>query len=522
MHILYRRVVTNVGSIVVAYVVPILLFMLTTPYILRRLGANQNGVWLLSTSLVGYFAIYRTGVAEAITKYLSDGHANGGNRDLIPLFRTSLSLLLSLSIGQFFLVHLIVLPWVPILFQNGGGNLALLRSAISLTSIGLIPSVMTIPFSAVPASLQRYGVSSVVSLVSSVATTALTCLLLYLGHGLLAIIIGNIVITFAVLLVYIVIGKMMLPELSFLPGWNCDSLRCLGRFSGFSTITCLLSSVTSLLDRTVVGVSLGPAAVTYYSIPAGIARRPWDLCSAVAQMLVPMTTESICSGPTGRFERLCVVSNRVLSACVLAISVGIVYSGPAFLNLWLGVGFAERAGTLFRAQAMILALIATCAPSYYVLNGLGRPEVNTRACALGGLLMTGLLVVLVPLVGVLGAALSFAGYLIGLSLAPVRLLREYFTQHPWRTAIKIWGVPIGIWLPMALAPTITGRMWPRNPSILSVCTLAVVPMSVFLFACVVGELLTKDPVLTHLFLRLLNRGPHRRLRNSTEALCASE
>jgi O-antigen/teichoic acid export membrane protein/predicted O-methyltransferase YrrM len=506
------QVATNVLSNVAGYILPVSIFLITTPYILHKLGVVQNGIWLLSNSLVGYFAVYRIGMSEAIVKYLCDATLKKSTIEQNRFFSASLFLLLSLLLGQLGLVIAVVAPNAAMWFKIDEASRDLLENVIVLTSVGLIPTVMGIPFSAVLASLQRYDILNFITVVNSLLSVALTCLLLYLGRDLLAIVTVSVLLAAMFLLIHVAVAKFMVPDLSLLPAWNVAAFRIIGRFTFYSTATSFFAAATSFLDRILIGLFIGPGAVTYYSIPVGIARRLWELSSAVSQILTPMAAEACKSTNPEKLKHLFVISNRILSVILVASTAGAIYAGPAFLSLWLGPQFGQVAGSILRVQILLLAIVAACAPSYYILNGIGRPEVNTRGVAAGSILMGLLMCILIPAAGILGAALGLLGFSAGMISIPWAFLKEYFRPHPWRAALKIWGLPVGSWVVILLALAFLSEESPQLPTGLSMIMFVLGPPLFVLIICTIGEIIMGDRIFANVCFRVLN-SPGRTLLN---------
>ena len=65
----------NIASNWVGFAVNAAVTLVLTPYVLRELGVERYGIWILTSSLIGYYGFldlgFRGGIAQYMTRYLA-------------------------------------------------------------------------------------------------------------------------------------------------------------------------------------------------------------------------------------------------------------------------------------------------------------------------------------------------------------------------------------------------------------------------------------------------------------------
>src|SRR5258706_5383905 len=93
-----RLIAKNTIFNLVGQVLPMVIGVLTIPYIVRGLGAAQYGILSLAMMLLGYFNIFDLGLGRATVKFVAE-NLDPENAHKVPeLIWTSLSLLVGLGI----------------------------------------------------------------------------------------------------------------------------------------------------------------------------------------------------------------------------------------------------------------------------------------------------------------------------------------------------------------------------------------------------------------------------------------
>ena len=69
-------ILRNVASNWVGFAVNAAVTLVLTPFVLHELGSARYGIWILTSSIIGYYGLldlgFRAGVTQYLTRYLGD------------------------------------------------------------------------------------------------------------------------------------------------------------------------------------------------------------------------------------------------------------------------------------------------------------------------------------------------------------------------------------------------------------------------------------------------------------------
>ncbi|MCB0965040.1 MAG: lipopolysaccharide biosynthesis protein, partial [Acidimicrobiales bacterium] len=170
------------------------------------------------------------------------------------------------------------------------------------------------------------------------------------------------------------------------------------------------------VDRFVVGVLLGPGAVSLVEIATQLQNGADAVLSASSYAVVPGAAHLDAHGERGKLAELLQTGTRyVLLATWPVAALTAVLAGPG-IDLWVGSDYAEAAGL----TALALVSTAATAPAQVgsnLLLGTGRASAILRVALLAIVVNVALSIALVEAIGVAGAfAATLASAAISLPL----------------------------------------------------------------------------------------------------------
>jgi O-antigen/teichoic acid export membrane protein len=155
------------------------------------------------------------------------------------------------------------------------------------------------------------------------------------------------------------------------------------------------------LDVFVVNYFLDPAQVGLYALGVVIAESLWQIPQAAAVALFPRTARTIGQGAE---EFTCFVTRQVLVlACLLGLLIALL--SPVVIPLVFGVRFAPSAPVIWWILPGTIALALGKVMSADI-TARGKPEFNSMVAIAGGALTVILDFILIPRMGIRGAALA--------------------------------------------------------------------------------------------------------------------
>lgn len=204
--------------------------------------------------------------------------------------------------------------------------------------------------------------------------------------------------------------------------------RPLARY-GLAQITSLTPGTLNLyLDTLVLSQTVPPAALGQYAIAVSVSLLPVPLVCAVGYVAFPRLAAQRGTGQdTDQLQRIAVLGSAVIATAML---LPLAVSATWLIPLVFGAGYRDAVpllwilapGSVFLACGQVVSDL---------LRGRNRPLIVAWAQGLAAVFTVGLLIALLPLVGVFGAAIaSTVAYAIALAAMLHYLRRLPADQEP--------------------------------------------------------------------------------------------
>jgi stage V sporulation protein B len=218
------------------------------------------------------------------------------------------------------------------------------------------------------------------------------------------------------------LARKILPELPTKFIWDkIEAIKCY-KFGLTTFINNIATTSLTYLDRLIIPFFLGPSSLTYYSLPGNITSRIPSLSNSLTVILFPMASGLSGTGDMEKIRNLYIRSFRLITVVAAAITVTTLAYAHQILQYWISAEFADKATTVLIILAFTNFILALASPLSNFLLGLGKLKFITTLSITMAVVNTVLLVILIPIAGINGAAWAYL-----LSLFPV-LYMIYFTE----------------------------------------------------------------------------------------------
>lgn len=154
------------------------------------------------------------------------------------------------------------------------------------------------------------------------------------------------------------------------------SIATLRRVLGFSAILTMHTFAAvffAQVQRLIIGNLLGPAAVTIYQVAYTAASKAHSLVNAAAEVIFPVV--SALQNHT-KLQYLLLRVLAISAVAALAVLLPLALLAEPILTLWVGHDIAISAAPILKILAIAFFFVAISAPTFHVVNGLGKPEIN--------------------------------------------------------------------------------------------------------------------------------------------------
>ena len=419
-----KNIQRNIAFSGLGYILPLIASLATIPLMIKYMGDDVYGLYIICISLIGFMTFVDLGVGQAIVKYVSQYEATGESLKVKPILDIALMMYVVLGFVIAGLVALFSLPLGRLIYNDDAVKALMASKALSITALAFLLSYINQFFLNVFKAYHRFDIPAVIQNVANIAGVVSATVLLLWDYDLLVILWGYVAIQVVALATGYTFVKKVLPHGVTL-GLSFDKhifAEMLG-FSVYTFVSNFLGGVVSRLDKFIIGAILGTEAVTYYQIPHTIAQMANGIIQVLSQITFPRFSEL--SSLNDTVGRLALYKRSMLLVFVvsMALSVGLISAGGAFLELWISAEFAAKSTLTLQIIALYFFFQSNTVVAYWALQGSGNAKVTAISSFLGTVAYMVGIYVLTEAYGYNGAALS-----LFLLLAPMPYF-YWWVQH---------------------------------------------------------------------------------------------
>ena len=458
-----RSFLQNVAWGWLAVGVNLIVGIVLSPIMIRKLGVEQYGVWVLLFSLLEYMRVldfgFRAAVLNGCARYRAREDWEGVSRTV------STSLAYFAGIG---LACMLVAIGLRFRLVDALGVTPELRSTaamlIVLIAVTVTVRLMLSPLTATVEALQRFDVVSHAYIGSLLFRSIASLAVLLAGYGLLEVASIVLMAQIGESLFTLLRVRQLLPRLKFSPGMvRREALVDLFRYGRYSAVISTSNLVTINAPTTILGYMRGAAEVGYFAVPFRLLMYSAEGLTKVAEVTSSVTAELDEVGQKEKVWRLAVITNRQCFALFMPLAIFLSVYGTALLHLWVTPEVAENSGHLF--PIMVLSFLFAISGQYNagaVLIGQARHRGFSYGTAVEAIATIVLLLLLVPAWGVVGAAWVATGVSLtirGAYVAAALCWQNGFPLGEYLWAVYGRGLMTGLPI-MLLAVLLERTVWP--------------------------------------------------------------
>ena len=374
-----------------------------TPFLIGKIGTDHYGLFILLMSISGMMGIMNLGLGEATLRYVAYYY---GRNDMAGINRV---------VGATFSVYVVMglLGWAALFFGAGWitgllalspADQALGASLLRLTAFSFGLGFVSGSYASIPQALQRFDISTKVSIAQSIFQVAGTVTILFAGLGIYELVLWSVATAIFMQVVNTIVAKRLIPNLHLRPRPSKAGLKEVFGYGVFSLLGSILGMVWNQADRLLLGAFVNASAVAFLTVPYTVCFRGLDVLSSGSAALMPRY-----SMVANRKEQipLFLLTTWGLLSCSVAFFVPVSVLLPDLLRLWISPAFARSSAQVGQIIA-VSCLFRGAALAYQpFIRGIGKPHVLTVLMAISAVASLALNLVLIPRWGLVGAGYSY-------------------------------------------------------------------------------------------------------------------
>ncbi|HWH58168.1 MAG TPA: flippase [Terriglobales bacterium] len=395
-------------------------------YLARTLGAEALGIYALGISIVGVIGLFNAvGLPTAGAKFVSEYSSRGDYARLGAFLRGALSLL---GFGNIVLgaVLLVAMPSIAVRFYHTPALASYSWSFAAIMLLGVLNTFLGQCMAGFSAVARR---TVITHFMGTSGTILLAVVLISLHFGLGGYLVAQVASATLILgcLVYSV-WKLTPP-----PARNTGGLGHMEkRVVAFSTTTFGIAMVHFVLaqaDKITLGYYLNVRQVGIYAVSIAVAGFVSIALTSVNQIFSPMIAELHSAGNHQMLQLLYAwLTKWVLVFTIPLAAAIIIFAGPVMTAF----GGDFRSGAAVLAVCAIAQIVNCGAGSVgFLLLMSGNHLSLMKIQAVNAILMVALNVLLVPRLGILGAALGLSTSIVGTNVWCLAEVRKRLHLFPY-------------------------------------------------------------------------------------------
>lgn len=361
----------------------------------RYLGSDDLGIYRLIYTIYGLATLIATiGISSAIIKYIAEYKEN---KNTLDQFISSVIInSLFLGIGTSIIFYFVSSVFAEIFHEP---ELSPLLRILSL----VFPFVLVKGiFYGLLNGIREMKKYAIVSVFENIFLVIVTITLVYNGFGINGSIIGIVLSSIISCLVLILICKSYFKITFYNYRFITKKILSFGvQILGADVI----NTINLQADMILVGYFLTANDVGYYSVSVGLSRFFWLIPQALQKITYPTTSEYWAKNNHEAMQKMIDKSMRYTAFILIPVGLGFGFFAKEIIVFIFGEEFISA---ILPFQILIIGTIAyglikTIGGS---LSGIGQADINLKVTAFGALIDVICMIILIPIYGIIGAAIA--------------------------------------------------------------------------------------------------------------------
>lgn len=418
--------------------------ILLTPYMITQLGLGAYGVWTLALTLTfagGYAALADLGIEAATARFVAEAISDDDDTGLNRVVATTLTFFTILGLTLALLMVVLAEPLTHVFgVDDGFRDEAVLCFALCGGQIAFeLPSRA---FVAVLEGAQQFVTYQAVEVTRALVQGGFWVTMLATGHGVGSLAAGLAATTAVVLVLFWLLARRAVPDLRLAPRLASRAeFRRLVTYGGGVTGLRLAGTLYRQMDKVILGVALGPAAVAIFEIANKLQLAASLVQSMSVSALMP-------AAATWRRDAAMLKDMFLRGTCYtvavsLPVAIGIFAFTEPLIDDWIGAD-AEGASGPARLFLVYLLLNVFHNVGSVMVVALGKLRVMVIATLANVLLNLAVSIALVGPMEIYGVIL---GTLVGNAVVWPIYLRLY---------LRTFDVSLREWVRRIVVPILPG------------------------------------------------------------------
>ncbi len=413
-----------------------LIQLLYTPFLIRKLGQSEYGLYSLVASIIGYLTIMDLGFGNAIIVYTSKYREKGQieqEKKLHGMFNFVFKIIAFVAM----FLGLILYLNVETIFGNtmSSKEIGKMKIMMIILSLNLFLSFYFAIYNSIIGAYEKFIFQKIVSILHSMLTPIIMIVFLLNGYKSITLcIIITITNLLSLLLNYYFCTKKLNVSVKF-NGFDFALFKTILSYSIWIFLGIVVDKVNWSVDNFVLGAVSGTIAVSIYSIASTLNQLFCSLSTAISGVLLPKISKMVARNAssdelTNEFIKI----GRLQYYVIFLMCSGLILFGKQFITFWAGISFEES------YYVALLLIIPVCIPliqnlGLSIMQAMNKYKFRSISTFIMSIINIIISVFFARKWGATGAAL---GTCIALVICNIFLINIYYYKVIKINVIKFW------------------------------------------------------------------------------------
>lgn len=429
----------------VAIIINIVIQLLYTPLLIRKLGQSEYGLYSLVASIIGYLTVMDFGFGNAIVVYTSKYKALG-KIDEVKKMHGMFNVI-------FKIIGVIVGLLGIVLYFNvnnifGGSmtptEIQKMKIMMLILSFNLFLTFYFAIYNSIITAYEKFTFQKIVSIIQSLLKPMLMIPLLFLGYKSISLcIIITLANLFSILTNYFYCKKNLQVNIKFI-NFDKKMFKIIFGYSIWVFLAIIVDKINWSVDNFVLGAVSGTIAVSVYSLASTLNQLFINLSTAVSSVLLPKVSALVAKKASNKeLTDEFIKVGRIQYLIVFLLCSGFILVGKEFFNIWAGKGYED---------AYIISLILIIPGCIPLIQNLGISIMQAknmhkfRSVLLACISIINI-IISIPLAKLFGGIGAAIGTGLSLLVGNGLIINIYYYKKVGIDVLKFWRVIIMMTIP---------------------------------------------------------------------------
>lgn len=330
-----RRIAYNTILLYIRMLIVTLIGLYTSRVILLTLGIEDFGLYNVVGGVVSLFSFFRSSMERCTQRFLNVEMANHGS-GLSKVFNTALLIHIGLAIIALILLETIGLWFLNAYIQIPEGREFAANVVFQTVIIGLLLTILTIPYSASIIAHEHMGLFAIISIIDSVLNLVIAISLIYTGFDKL--IFYSLLLLASRLLIFLL--HVLFCTLKYSETkihLYYDKAKCKDML-GYTSWTLLGHAMilgTNNGNNVLINMFHGVSANAAMAVANQVNSHILNLTGNFQTAFNPQITKSYASGDFSYLKTLIYATTKISFFLLLLVVLPLLYNLDYILELWL-------------------------------------------------------------------------------------------------------------------------------------------------------------------------------------------